>query len=411
MKELFEEYPELNGGSIIINRITAEDIPQLSAITDDERVTKTLPTFLYEQKYDDKQQMLESLDREVFENKESILMAVRLASEPEKLVGIAEIYHYEKNKKKASIGGRLAYDVWGNGIAVELIELLKTYLLEELGLSTVTAHVLRGNHGSARAMEKSGFVCKYPGLWEDWGRDELQLTDKYVFKREWLEDRKKTGGSLVQVEQFVMAYGIEQDRIRAMLPDGYRSLRPVLRINAEIRSGQESAHEETDSGREPVIYLEFNTPVEAGERRGWLNIANWKSRHDELICRREGRKVTFETPFLTISFTGTGTAGGCPSEKDNDGCFYLSGGTEFRPAEIIDVPKEFCDCEFAWHYHEGDAEGRSEGRTIPAFDTPPAHRYERRRLTPENAAAIPCRQVLGSYVVRFNRERKNGRPS
>ena len=39
----------------------------------------------------------------------------------------------------------------------------------------------------------------------------------------------------MKVEQFVMAYKIEQDRIRAMLPDGFESLRPVLRINAEIR--------------------------------------------------------------------------------------------------------------------------------------------------------------------------------
>lgn len=38
----------------------------------------------------------------------------------------------------------------------------------------------------------------------------------------------------MQVEQYVMAYGIEQDRIRAIIPEGFVSLRPVLRINAEI---------------------------------------------------------------------------------------------------------------------------------------------------------------------------------
>ena len=39
----------------------------------------------------------------------------------------------------------------------------------------------------------------------------------------------------MKVEQFVMAYGVEQDRLRALLPDGFSSLRPVLRINAAIR--------------------------------------------------------------------------------------------------------------------------------------------------------------------------------
>ena len=55
----------------------------------------------------------------------------------------------------------------------------------------------------------------------------------------------------MQIEQFVMAYGVEQDRLRALLPEGFSSLRPVLRINAEIRGGQEG-------------YLEFNTAVEHG---------------------------------------------------------------------------------------------------------------------------------------------------
>lgn len=63
----------------------------------------------------------------------------------------------------------------------------------------------------------------------------------------------------MQIEQFVMAYGVEQDRLRAILPEGFTSLRPVLRINGEIRDGAEG-------------YLEFNTAVEKDGVRGWLNI-------------------------------------------------------------------------------------------------------------------------------------------
>lgn len=57
------------------------------------------------------------------------------------------------------------------------------------------------------------------------------------------------------VEQFVMAYAIEQDRIRALLPEGYESLRPVLRINTEIRD-------------ERSVYVEFNTPAAHEGKRG-----------------------------------------------------------------------------------------------------------------------------------------------
>ena len=58
----------------------------------------------------------------------------------------------------------------------------------------------------------------------------------------------------MKVEQFVMAYRVEQDRIRAMLPDGFVSLRPVLRINTEIRQSDDGFPEadiyrDGDSGR------------------------------------------------------------------------------------------------------------------------------------------------------------------
>ena len=58
----------------------------------------------------------------------------------------------------------------------------------------------------------------------------------------------------MRVEQYVMAYGVEQDRLRAILPDRYESLRPVLRINAEIRD-------------HVVGYVELNTAVSKDENK------------------------------------------------------------------------------------------------------------------------------------------------
>lgn len=193
------------------------------------------------------------------------------------------------------------------------------------------------------------------------------------------------------VEQYVMAYEAEQDRLRAILPDGYQSLRPVLRINGEIRT----------DGTE-TVYLEFNTAVEAGGKRGWLNIGNWSSR-DGLVYKREGRTVRFSLPFLEITFQGTGIAGGCPAETDNDGCFLAGRPAILRLPEKISSSREFCDCRFAWKFTAGDAQGESEGKTMKAFFTEVKTIYDRQEFTPENAAAIPCRQVLGAYVVKFER--------
>ena len=77
----------------------------------------------------------------------------------------------------------------------------------------------------------------------------------------------------MRVEQYVMAYGVEQDRLRAILPDGYESLRPVLRINAEIRD-------------HVVGYVELNTAVSKDENKGWLNIGYW----DDIPFVRQGKE-------------------------------------------------------------------------------------------------------------------------
>ena len=156
----------------------------------------------------------------------------------------------------------------------------------------------------------------------------------------------------MEIEQFVMAYSVEQDRFRALLPDGFSSLRPVLRINAELR---------------------------------------------------DGKTTRFLTGFLDIRFTGVGIEGGCPAEKDNAGCFFLSPVEKLRPSEPVTVKKEFCDCTFRWRFAPGGAHGVSIGKTLPAYPSPQQTVYPRIPFTAQSATQIPCRQVLGSYAVRFER--------
>lgn len=187
----------------------------------------------------------------------------------------------------------------------------------------------------------------------------------------------------MRIEQYVMAYGAEQDRIRVLLPPGFQSLRPVLRINAEIRDGTAG-------------YAELNTPVEKEGSRGWLNIGFWEN----VPFKKQGKTVTFRTEFLEICFTGVGITGGCPAETDNAGCYF---GTALRAPECIQAPKEFCDCRFAWKFTAQDAHGRSVGKTIPACREEPKTVYPREAFTVANAAKIPCEQVLGAYMVVFDR--------
>lgn len=190
----------------------------------------------------------------------------------------------------------------------------------------------------------------------------------------------------MQIEQFVMAYGVEQDRLRAILPAGFTSLRPVLRINAEVQNGN-------------IGYVEFNTAVEKDGNRGWLNIGCWYN----VPFEKTGKTVTFKTDFLEISFTGVGIEGSCPAEKDNAGCYFIEETEHLRLPEIISENKEFCDCEFRWTFSQNDAHGKSIRKTLPATPTKIRNVYPKEIFTVENAAKIPCEQVLGTYLVVFNR--------
>lgn len=74
------------------------------------------------------------------------------------------------------------------------------------------------------------------------------------------------------VEQFVMAYGAEQDRLRALLPEGFASLRPVLRINAEVRDGKRGSRVQHCRGK--------------ADNRGWVNIGRW----DDVSFTKDGKR-------------------------------------------------------------------------------------------------------------------------
>ncbi len=189
----------------------------------------------------------------------------------------------------------------------------------------------------------------------------------------------------MKVREFVMAYEAEQDRIRALLPCGFESLRPVLRINAQINDEK--------------AYIEFNTPVSHDGKRGWLNIANWDSERDNISVEKNGNVTMFITPFLEISFENTGIDGGCPAEKDNDGCIFIGKEITLKPPYEYINNKYFCNCKFKWNFSENDAKGESMGKTLPAFYTEPVKFYEKQKFTAENAAKIPCKQVLGAYEV------------
>ncbi len=181
---LFDEIPRLADDRILLRELTAEDAPALSEIAGDPEIYRYLPTFLYEQKYPDAKTVIARMREECFEPKESIFLGVCLRTDPSRVVGLAEIYNYEPEKEKASIGYRLNRAYWGQGIASAAVALLRDYLTGRTDVRKITAHVMVENEASAKVLERNGFELKWTGLREDWGKGVPVTINKFRYKKE-----------------------------------------------------------------------------------------------------------------------------------------------------------------------------------------------------------------------------------
>ena len=182
MIKLFSEIPYLKSDKIILRPLVPGDLPGLDEMTSDPFVYAFLPPFLYEQKYANKNTMLAVMEEECIRRKESILLAVCPADAPDEFFGLAEIYNYEPQKEKASVGYRLRKEYWGRGYATEITALLTKYLLERTDVRKITAHVMVENAASGKVLAKNGYIPKWRNLTEDWGLGEDVIVDKYSLK-------------------------------------------------------------------------------------------------------------------------------------------------------------------------------------------------------------------------------------
>lgn len=76
------------------------------------------------------------------------------------LVGLIELYEIRHDRRDAELGYWIRSDRAGRGYATEAVRVLTDHAWNRLGLHKLRADVCVGNHGSARVLEKSGFVLE-----------------------------------------------------------------------------------------------------------------------------------------------------------------------------------------------------------------------------------------------------------
>lgn len=179
MKKVFDEIPYIEGEHIIIRKITDADADELQAMIQSEKVYRYLPTFLFEQQYEDMHEMIQKLYEEPFAAKESLIMAV-CRKDDQSFCGLAEYYGFKDAIHAVCIGLRLIERAWGRGIATEAIGLMVDYLYTQTDIEIVTASSMIENDACTKALQKNGFSLVKTAAEEDWGYDHPTLANKWI---------------------------------------------------------------------------------------------------------------------------------------------------------------------------------------------------------------------------------------
>lgn len=178
MVRLFDEIPRLEGKSIVLDKVVQSDASGLQELVDSKTVYRYLPTFLFEKQRDDVRETIDLLYRDLFTNKESLILCVR-SKHDGAFCGFAECYGLREELNKISIGYRLLERCWGHGIASQAVSLMVNYLYDQTNIELITASTMVENIASAQVLRKNGFICTTHAVEEDWGYDTPTIADKW----------------------------------------------------------------------------------------------------------------------------------------------------------------------------------------------------------------------------------------
>lgn len=116
--------------------------------------------------------------------KETAYRRVYLQNDPEKLVGLAEVFDVKKRLPQATIGYCIREEYWHCGIATHIVALLKSHLLETCGMDQLVAFVMPENVWSGRVQLRNGFVKEQrTEERHNWCGNETVTVEVYTCKR------------------------------------------------------------------------------------------------------------------------------------------------------------------------------------------------------------------------------------
>lgn len=178
---LFDEFPYLQDDFIVIRKMEEPDVDALLEITGNERIYRYIPHFLFRKSRNSLLTAIRNLGGRDFDKQRYIMPGIYLRDEPDRLIGLAQMFDYRRRANSMTVGYIVNEAYWHRGVATHAVSLMKDYLLGTQGLSRLVAYVMPDNVRSAGVLVVNGFV-KLPEQAEqkDWAGMDSVMTDVHV---------------------------------------------------------------------------------------------------------------------------------------------------------------------------------------------------------------------------------------
>lgn len=175
--EMFKKYPTIENDDILMKQIEKCDLNDYVEINMNEQ--------LYRYKPGEPRKTISAVENIIghherdFYKKKIINLGIYLKKEKNKMVGIFEVFDFDKVVGAVTIGYTLNQSYWGRGIATMATALLLNYLFGEIDVNRIQAFVMPQNEKSKMVLLRNKFIkegtIRQGNYWKGRGIVDLEL--------------------------------------------------------------------------------------------------------------------------------------------------------------------------------------------------------------------------------------------
>ncbi|WP_326513459.1 GNAT family protein [Clostridium intestinale] len=154
--KLFSEFPLIKTSEITLRKIEKTDLDELYLIYSNGNLFKYRPGSTKKNKAT-VENMITHFERD-FGKKKTIFLGICSNENPERIIGVGEIFDFDDKVNMVTVGYTLNEEYWGKGFATKAVEAMKDYLINVIGINRVQAFVMPENIKSKNVLERSGFT-------------------------------------------------------------------------------------------------------------------------------------------------------------------------------------------------------------------------------------------------------------